>query len=377
MSCILIALTHTGGGVIAGRALQGAAGATLLACGMSLLSVASTGPGQMKAVALWGAASAVGAAAGPLVGGVLVEVTGWQGLFWINAGDRGDLHPDDAWRRSRESRDPNRSPEIDLPAPCWWRPSRPVHPRAEHGYEWGWLSAGNARLLRDLRRRPLASSWSSDGRRRHSSTSRLLRNGVLVGATLAILIGAGAINALMYLLSLYFQNPAAFGCHALEAGLATLPATVAMIASRRCQAARRQVRRAAGDRPRLRRSRRSGSALSSSSRVLAYGAFVLPLIADRGRAGLANGPASSASTSSVTAVRSARLGHLEHGPYVGGALRSRRRRPFQDGVTRQPPRGRREWRPARLRCPAGRASRSAARPRMSDIRIRARCRDRF
>ena len=39
----------------------------------------------MKAITLWGAASAAGAALGPLVGGVLVESTGWQGLFWIDA----------------------------------------------------------------------------------------------------------------------------------------------------------------------------------------------------------------------------------------------------------------------------------------------------
>ena len=40
----------------------------------------------MRAVSLWGAAAAVGAAAGPLIGGVLVDITGWQGLFWIDAG---------------------------------------------------------------------------------------------------------------------------------------------------------------------------------------------------------------------------------------------------------------------------------------------------
>ena len=40
---------------------------------------------------------------------------------------------------------------------------------------------------------------------------QLLRNRVLVGATLAILIVAGTINALMYVLSLYFQDPAALG----------------------------------------------------------------------------------------------------------------------------------------------------------------------
>ena len=84
-SCVLIALAQSGGMVIAGRVIQGAAGATILACGLSLLSVANEGEAQMRAVSLWGAAAAVGAAAGPLVGGVLVDITGWQGLFWIDA----------------------------------------------------------------------------------------------------------------------------------------------------------------------------------------------------------------------------------------------------------------------------------------------------
>src|SRR6187200_1113041 len=45
-SCVLIGLAQSGGMVIAGRAIQGAAGATILACGMSLLSVANSGEAQ-------------------------------------------------------------------------------------------------------------------------------------------------------------------------------------------------------------------------------------------------------------------------------------------------------------------------------------------
>ena len=57
----------------------------------------------------------------------------------------------------------------------------------------------------------------------------LLRNRVLVGATVAILIGAGTINGLMYLLSLYFQDENTLGFTPLQAGLATLPATVGLV----------------------------------------------------------------------------------------------------------------------------------------------------
>ena len=64
-SCVLIALSRGAAGVIGGRMIQGAAGSTILACGMSLLSVAAAGAEQMRAITLWGAASAAGAAAGP------------------------------------------------------------------------------------------------------------------------------------------------------------------------------------------------------------------------------------------------------------------------------------------------------------------------
>jgi MFS family permease len=64
ISCVLIAAAQSGGMVIAGRLIQGASGATILACGLSLLSVATSGDANLRAVSLWGAAAAVGAAAG-------------------------------------------------------------------------------------------------------------------------------------------------------------------------------------------------------------------------------------------------------------------------------------------------------------------------
>src|SRR3954470_11577777 len=111
-SCVLIALSTSAAGIVGGRMIQGAAGATILACGMSLLSVASSGSGQLKAITLWGAASAAGGALGPLVGGVLVETTGWQGLFWIDAVIAAACIPI-TLAKVEESRDPNRSQSID------------------------------------------------------------------------------------------------------------------------------------------------------------------------------------------------------------------------------------------------------------------------
>src|SRR5262249_11330906 len=62
-SCAFIALSRNGAGIISGPAIQGAAGSTLLACGLSLPSVSATGGTRssllMTLVCLFGVAIAV------------------------------------------------------------------------------------------------------------------------------------------------------------------------------------------------------------------------------------------------------------------------------------------------------------------------------
>ena len=321
-SCILIALSDSGTGVIAGRMIQGAAGSTILACGMSLLSVASSGAAQMRAITLWGAASAAGAAAGPLVGGVLVETTGWQGLFWIDMAIAAACIPL-TLLTVRESRDPNRSHSIDILGTVMIAVLLvPLVLALSEGTSWGWVSlptigcfvvsvlgAFGFVAVEQRAKAPLVDL-------------QLLRNGVLVGATIAILIVAGAINALMYLLSLYFQDPAAFGFSALEAGLATLPAAAAMILVTPLITPL-AVKIGAG------RAVALGFALATVGfgvLILVdaswrYVAFVAPLVLLAVGLGIANGPASSASTSSVDPKDTgAASGISNMSRYVGGAL---------------------------------------------------------
>src|SRR4051812_16647332 len=139
-SCALIALSTTAAGVVGGRMIQGAAGATILACGMSLLSVASSGAGQLKAITYWGAASAAGAAIGPLIGGLLVESTGWQGLFWIDAAIAAACIPL-TLATVAESRDPNRSRSIDFAGTGLIALAlAPIVLALSKGNDWGWAS---------------------------------------------------------------------------------------------------------------------------------------------------------------------------------------------------------------------------------------------
>ena len=321
-SCVLIALSSSGAAVIAGRFIQGAAGATILACGLSLLSVANSGEAQLRAVSLWGAAAAVGAAAGPLMGGALVTVAGWQGLFWVDA-VIGALCILIAAARVSESRDPTRSRSIDYAGSVLIALTLgPVILALSKGSAWGWVSAATIGCLALGVAAGFGFVMVENRVAVPMLDLTLLRNRILVGSTIAILIGAGTINALMYLLSLYFQDPSTLGFTTLQAGLATLPATVGLVAI--AAAVPRLTARLGG-----RQVVGLGflltaigfAAIGFVDASWAYRAFLLPLVAVAVGMGLSNGPASSASTACVPAnqVGSA-SGVSNMARYVGAAV---------------------------------------------------------
>ncbi|MGE2833028.1 MFS transporter [Mycobacterium sp. SMC-4] len=71
--------------LIAGRALQGVAGATLAPATLALLRGIFSDPRERSlAVGIWAAAFSAGAALGPVVGGVLLEHFWWGSVFLIN-----------------------------------------------------------------------------------------------------------------------------------------------------------------------------------------------------------------------------------------------------------------------------------------------------
>ena len=198
--------------MIAGRFIQGAAGATILACGLSLLTVANSGQAQLRAVSLWGAAAAVGAAAGPLLGGVLVDITGWQGLFWVDA-CRCGLHGPHPRERGRVAR-PQPAASIDYAGTALIALTlAPLILALSKGSAWGWASVATIGCL--VVAVPAGVAFVVVEKRVAVPLLdlALLRNRVLVGSTVAILIGAGTINALMYVLSLWFQDPSTPGLH--------------------------------------------------------------------------------------------------------------------------------------------------------------------
>ena len=81
---LLCALAPSLEALLVARGLQGAAAAAMIPA--SLAVVLSDTPPERRAAAIgaWSAAGALAAAAGPALGGVLVDTVGWRSLFLIN-----------------------------------------------------------------------------------------------------------------------------------------------------------------------------------------------------------------------------------------------------------------------------------------------------
>lgn len=71
--------------LIAMRAVQGAGAALLLPTSLTLIRLSFQDPDKRKsAVAMWGACGGIALAAGPVLGGLLIQYLGWRGVFLIN-----------------------------------------------------------------------------------------------------------------------------------------------------------------------------------------------------------------------------------------------------------------------------------------------------
>ena len=78
------ALAPTTGALIAARAVQGAAAASVLPLTLTLLSEAFPAGRRGLVLGLWSGLSGLAVAVGPLVGGAVVDGISWHWIFWIN-----------------------------------------------------------------------------------------------------------------------------------------------------------------------------------------------------------------------------------------------------------------------------------------------------
>ena len=73
------------GWLVAFRALQAVGGSMLNPVAMAIVTNTFTEPAERaKAIGFWGSVFGLSVALGPVIGGALVDSTGWRGVFWVN-----------------------------------------------------------------------------------------------------------------------------------------------------------------------------------------------------------------------------------------------------------------------------------------------------
>jgi EmrB/QacA subfamily drug resistance transporter len=83
-SSVACALSSGAGQLIGARLVQGAGAAVVLPLSLSLISDAFPIEKRGAAIGIWGGISGLGVAAGPVLGGLIIQDISWQWIFWIN-----------------------------------------------------------------------------------------------------------------------------------------------------------------------------------------------------------------------------------------------------------------------------------------------------
>jgi len=81
---IMAALSTTAGVLITARVVQGGGAALLQPLTLTLISQAFPAEKRGAAIGIWGGIVGLGVAAGPIIGGAVVQGLSWQWIFWLN-----------------------------------------------------------------------------------------------------------------------------------------------------------------------------------------------------------------------------------------------------------------------------------------------------
>ncbi|MEV4393081.1 MFS transporter [Nonomuraea sp. NPDC049607] len=214
--------------LLAGRALQGLAGAVLFPAVLALVNTAfAEGRERNRALTVWAMAGAGGLTAGALAGGVLTQALGWQAVFYVNVplaavgvvGAFALLPPDGRATRGG----------VDVPGTLTGTAGITLLIFAvAHGSEAGWARAETVAAA-VLAVALVAVFLRVQARGRTPLMPlRLFRNRALSGAVVVILVFGLTMQAVPYFLTLYLQD--VLGFNALETGLAFLGPTLSITA---------------------------------------------------------------------------------------------------------------------------------------------------
>ncbi|WP_327367329.1 MFS transporter [Streptomyces sp. NBC_01217] len=221
LGSVLCSLAPNLESLVAFRMVQAVGGSMLNPVAMSIITNVFTDPRERaRAIGVWGAVVGISMAAGPVVGGLLVDSVGWRSIFWINL-PVGVLALLLTWRYVPESRAPRpRRPDpvgqllvigllgsltyaiIEAPSAGW------ASPRILVFVALAVCSLVGLLLYEPRRAEPLIDL-------------RFFRSAPFSGATVIAVSAFAALSGFLFLNTLYLQNVR--GLNALHAGLYMLP----------------------------------------------------------------------------------------------------------------------------------------------------------
>jgi EmrB/QacA subfamily drug resistance transporter len=222
-------LATAAGLLIGARIVQGLGAAALFPSTLALVNTTfAEGRQRDRALGLWAAAGAGGLSLGALLGGVLTEAVGWQGVCFVNvplallgaAGAVALLAGDARRERGRG---------FDLPGALTGTAGASLLVFATaQGSELGWTSASVVLAAAAALALIAAFIAIEASTRRPLLPLRLFQNGSLGAALGVIFVFGMTLNSVPYVLTQYFQ--AVLGLSALQAGLGFLVPTATITA---------------------------------------------------------------------------------------------------------------------------------------------------
>lgn len=215
--------------LIVARGVQGLGAAIVSPAALSIVTTTFTeGAERNKALGIWGALAGAGGAIGVLMGGMLTEWAGWEWVLFVNV-PIGLAAAFAAPRFVRESRTHERT-SMDVAGAVSVTAGLIVLVYAlVEANDAGWGSAQTIGLLA-LSLALIAAFVAVELRTKHPIMPlTIFRNRNVASAdAVALLVGA-SLFSMFFFISLYVQQ--VLGYSALEAGLAYLPLSVAIITS--------------------------------------------------------------------------------------------------------------------------------------------------
>lgn len=203
------------------RGIQGIGGSAMLPLSLSLITATFHGHERGTAFGIWGGVAGLATAVGPLIGGLLVTRVGWPSIFYVNVpiGIIGIILG--TWA-IHESKDTHHSGSIDIFGLITLTVTLFCFVLALiNGNDKGWHSAYILTLFIAGAVGLAAFIIGELHIRQPMLDPRLFKIPSFTGSALAAFTVSAGAYALLYYLSLYFQNYLGFS--AMQAGLRFLP----------------------------------------------------------------------------------------------------------------------------------------------------------